>query len=249
MDGDLHIAMSLLRADKQWGSSGSVNYKAEAIKTITAIKAKNMHADGRTKGLPNAENNRTSDYMIGNFKAFKRATGDAFWDTAVDKAFSLLNTMQANYAPNTGLIPDFIINTGTNPAPSNGYIGDGTAFEGFYYWNACRVPMHLAADYVTTGDVRAKVVVTKLMNFLESASGGQPGQIKSGYKLDGTVIGNYANPAFIGPATAGAIVDAKFQPFLNNLWTYSSSNAATGYYDNELQLLSLLVASGNWWIP
>jgi len=249
MDGDLDIAMGLLMADKQWGSSGSVNYKAEAIKTINAMKAKNMQPDGRTKGLPNGENNRTSDYMIGHFKAFKRATGDAFWDLAVDKAFSLLNTIQANYAPNTGLIPDFIINTGTNPAPSNGYIGDGNAFEGFYYWNACRLPWRLASDYVTSGDTRSKAVLTKLMNFFESASGGQPGQIKSGYKLDGTVIGNYANASFIGPATAGAMVDAKFQPFLNNLWTYSSANAATGYYDAELQLLSLMVATGNWWNP
>ena len=249
MDGDLDIAMALLMADKQWGSSGSFNYKAEAIKTINAMKAKNMHEDGRTKGLPSSANNRTSDYMIGHFKAFKRATGDAFWDLAVDKAFSLLNTLQANYAPNTGLIPDFVINTCTNPAPSTGFIGDGNAFEGFYYWNACRLPWRLASDYVTSGDVRSKTVLTKLMNFFESASGGQPGQIKSGYKLDGTVIGNYANASFIGPATAGAMVDAKFQPFLNNLWTYSSSNAATSYYDAELQLLSMMVASGNWWNP
>jgi len=92
-------------------------------------------------------------------------------------------------------------------------------------------------------------VLTKLLNFFESTSGGQPGQIKSGYKLDGTVIGDYANASFIGPATAGAMVDAKFQPFLNNLWTYSSTNLANGYYDNELQLLSLMVASGNWWNP
>ena len=249
MDGDLDIAMALLMADKQWGSAGSFNYKAEAIKTINAMKAKNMHPDGRTKGLPSSANNRTSDYMIGHFKAFKRATGDAFWDLAVDKAFSLLNTLQANYAPNTGLIPDFVINTGTNPAPSNGYIGDGNAFEGFYYWNACRLPWRLASDYVTSGDVRSKVVLTKLMDFFNNSTGGNPALIKSGYKLDGTVIGNYANASFIGPATAGAMVDAKFQPFLNSLWTYSSSHAATSYYDAELQLLSMMVASGNWWNP
>ena len=249
MDGDLDIAMALLMADKQWGSGGAVNYKAEAIKTINAMKAKNMQPDGRTKGLPNAENNRTSDYMIGHFKAFKRATGDVFWDAASDKAFYLLNTIQANYAPSTGLIPDFIINTGSKPAPSTGYIGDGNDKEGYYWWNACRLPWRLATDYVTSGDARSKTVLTKLMSFFDSSTGSNPAGIMSGYALNGTALATYANASFIGPATAGAMVDAKFQPFLNNLWTYSAANPSTGYYDNELQLLSLVVASGNWWTP
>ena len=75
MDGDLDIAMALLMADKQWGSTGKVNYRAEALQTIAAIKAMNMSPEGFTKGLPDARNNRTSDYMITHFKAFKRATG------------------------------------------------------------------------------------------------------------------------------------------------------------------------------
>ena len=78
--------------------------------------------------------------MITHFKAFKRATGDTFWDAATDKAFYLLDLMQSKFALTTGLIPDFVINTATNPAPSTGFNGDGdgNAMEGFYYWNACR---------------------------------------------------------------------------------------------------------------
>ena len=252
MDGDLDIAMALLMADKQWGSSGTVNYKAEALGTIAAIKAQNISPLGYTKGLPNAANNRTSDYMITHFKAFKRATGDAFWDLAVDKAFYLLNLMQTNFAPATGLIPDFIVNTASaNPTPSPGWIGDNNENEGYYYWNACRLPMRLAADYVTSGDTRSKIVTGKLMDFFQRTSGGNPALIRPGYKLDGTALPNtdYSSPSFIGPATAGALVDARFQPFLNSLWSYSGSHLARGYYDTELQLLSLIVASGNWWNP
>lgn len=249
MDGDLDIAMALLMADKQWGSAGKVDYRAEALKTIAAIKASNMSPAGFTKGLPSAANNRTSDYMITHFKAFKRATGDAFWDVASDRAFDLLNLMQNKFAPNTGLIPDFIINTATNPEPSTGYIGDGNAMEGFFYWNACRLPWRLASDYVTSGDERSKQVTTRMMNFFEKSTGGQPGLIQAGYKLDGTGLSDYAAPSFIGPATAGAMVDAKFQPFLNSLWTHSTANLAQDYYDKELQLLSLIVVSGNWWNP
>jgi endoglucanase len=249
MDGDLDIAMALLMADKQWGSAGAVNYKAEALSTIAALKAHNMSTDGFTTGLPNANNNRTSDYMITHFKAFKRATGDAFWDQATDKAFYLLNLMQSNFAPATGLIPDFIINTGTNPQPSTGYIGDGNDKEGFYYWNACRLPWRLASDYVTSGDTRSKDITAKMMDFFNNSTGGNPALIQAGYTLDGTSLANYANASFIGPATAGAMVDGRFQGFLNSLWSYSSSNLAHGYYETELQLLSLIVASGNWWNP
>ena len=251
MDGDLDIAMALLMADKQWGSSGTVNYKAEALRTIAALKAYNMSPVAHTKGLPNSANNRTSDFMITHFKAFKRATNDAFWDAASDRAFDLLDMLQAKYSPDTGLIPDFVIDVASNPAPSTGYIADGNAFEGFYYWNASRIPWRLAADYVTSGDERSKKVTSKMIDFFQKTSGGNPAKIKSGYKLDGSSTGNgdFASPAFIGPATAGAMVDAKFQPFLNSLWSYSGDNLSTSYYDSELQLLSLIVASGNWWTP
>jgi hypothetical protein len=185
--------------------------------------------------------------MTGHFKAFKRATNDSFWDLATNKAYELMNTVQSQ-SP-TGLLPDFVINTGTNPTPSPGYTVEGNANEGFYYWNACRLPWRLATDYVTTGDARPKVVLTKMMNFFERTSGGNPGGIMSGYKLDGTALATFANPSFIGPATAGAMADGKFQPFLNSLWTYSNANTSNNYYDNELELLSLIVASGNWWNP
>jgi endo-1,4-beta-D-glucanase Y len=91
MDGDLDIAMALLMADKQWGSGGTWNYLQEAKNTIGALKACNMHADGTTEGLRSAANNRTSDYMVGHFRAFAAATGDSMWTAAVDRAYWLLN--------------------------------------------------------------------------------------------------------------------------------------------------------------
>ena len=249
MDGDLDIAMALLMADKQWGSSGTVNYKAEALATIAALKAFNMSPLGYTKGLPSPNNSRTSDYMITHFKAFERATGDTFWDLASTKSFELLDGLQTKFAPSTGLIPDFIVDVPTSPMPSPGFIGDGNANEGFYYWNACRIPWRLSSDYVTSGDTRSKIITGKLMDFFQSSTGGNGGLIQAGYMLDGGSLSNYAAEAFIGPATAGALVDARFQPFLNDLWTYSSAHLSHGYYETELQLLSLIVASQNWWNP
>lgn len=250
VDGDLDIAMALLMADRQWGSSGAVNYRAEALATIDAMKRRNFRSDGTTMGGGVSHLSRTSDYMITHFKAFKRATGDSFWDMVADRSFALLNHSQNNLAPVTGLIPDFLIYTDSSyPQADNLHIGDDSPNSDAYYWNGCRIPWRLASDYVTSGDERSKNVTSKLMNFFNNAAGGRPERIQGGYRLDGTGLSSVPYASFIGPAMAGAMVDNKFQPFLNSLWSYSSSNLARGYYDTELQLLSLIVASGNWWNP
>lgn len=36
---------------------------------------------------------------------------------------------------------------------------------------------------------------------------------------------------------------------MNTLWRTNSENFTTDYYDSELQLIPLIVASGNWWNP
>ena len=252
MDGDLDIAMGLLMADRQWGSNGAINYKAEAIKTITALKNKNMSPNGYTMGGPHADLSRTSDYMITHFRAFKKATGDAYWDTAINKSFELMSLMQKNFAPTTGLVPDFIVGLPGNPVPSPGNQIE-SATEGFFAWNACRNPWRLASDYVTSGDTRSRDVTAKIMDFLNKTTGGNPALIAMGYKLDGTPLStptvDWTSPSFAGPATAGAMVDGRFQPFLNSLWNLDVTHPATGYYDYELQMLSMIVASGNWWNP
>ncbi|HEY0884470.1 MAG TPA: glycosyl hydrolase family 8, partial [Ramlibacter sp.] len=60
LDGDLDIALALLMADKQWGSSGGWNYLQEGKNTIEAIKSWNVKADGTMEGLSNRSHNRTS---------------------------------------------------------------------------------------------------------------------------------------------------------------------------------------------
>ena len=95
MDGDEDIAMALLMADRQWGSTGTWNYRQEGINTINAIKSWNMKTDGTTKGLSTSNVSRTSDYMVVHFRAYAKATGDTFWSgTAVDRSLALIERMQ-----------------------------------------------------------------------------------------------------------------------------------------------------------
>ena len=250
VDGDLDIALALLMADRQWGSSGAWNYLQEGRNTIAAIKSWNMWADGTIKGLRNAENNRTSDYMIGHFRAFKAATGDTLWDKAVDRSYWLLDRMQTVYSPGVGLVPDFVINTNTGtPSPSTGYIGDGNDKEGYFWWNACRNPWRFSTDYLLSGDSRFHLVTSRMIDFFQASSGGDPLRIGTGYDLAGKMLTGGNSPAYHGPICAGACVDARYQGFLDTMWNWNASHMTTGYYDGEIQLLSMIVASGNWWTP
>jgi endoglucanase len=159
MDGDLDIAMALLMADRQWGSTGKWNYLEEGKATINAMKDFNMRPDGTTKGLPGAGTSRTSDYMIGHFRAFQKATGDALWNTAIDRAYQLSDRMQTVYSAGVGLMPDFIVGTDTtSPYPSPGGMGDGNMDEDKYWWNACRNPWRYSSDYLLSGDTRWKTI-------------------------------------------------------------------------------------------
>ncbi|MGO4779004.1 glycosyl hydrolase family 8, partial [Lysobacter sp. 2RAB21] len=129
-DGDLDIAYALLLADAQWGSAGSINYLSEARKVIAAIRRSNVHPTTKLVNLgdwvdsssPTHYNStRSSDWMLGHFRAFGAKLGDSYWTGVLDAHQNLITKMQSTYAPNTGLLPDFIVNTNTTakPAPPN----------------------------------------------------------------------------------------------------------------------------------
>lgn len=253
-DGDLDIALALLMADKQWGSAGAWNYKQEAINTINAMKAWNMHPNGTTRGLATADVSRTSDYMINHFRAFARATGDTYWSTTViDRCFWLIEQMQTVFSTR-GLTPDFIIQAdGSNPIPSPGGRGDFVDTEMYYYANAQRNPWRWGTDYVLSGDPRSKLVCDRLMDFFKADTGGDPARTATGYMLNGTPLfrpyPDWTPKGMIGPQLCGAMVGSSHQAYLNSLWSFNANNFSTAYYDGELQLIPMLVASGNWWTP
>jgi hypothetical protein len=263
MDGDADIAMALLMADRQWGSAGAWNYKQEAIHTINALKEWDVKPDGTT--MSSLHTSRTSDYMIGHFRAYAQATGDAFWSTtAIDRAYWLIDRMQTVYSPGVGLVPDFIVDTDTaTPRPSPGGQLE-SAFEGYYFSNGQRDPWRWGTDYVYSGDLRWKNVLTKLTNFFIRDNGGTPGPAVStweptgnmyvGYHLDGThMSAEFSNPwpsiGMVAGAMNGAQVDPSFQSYVNACWDWLDAKWVPAYYAAELTLLSMVVASGNWWNP
>jgi endo-1,4-beta-D-glucanase Y len=252
-DGDLDIAYALLLANQQWPGQGYLD-KANAV--IADIRAADIEAsthlptlgDWSTATSATYDDLRSSDLMPEHFRAFARASADTTWQSgSVEGSYSLLATMQAQFAPMTGLVPDFIMHTSSSPQPATPNLLEGPA-DGQFSYNACRVPLRIATDYVASGDARAKTAVNKMNTWIMSTTGGDPSKILDGYTLSGGKGAQQSgpSPAFSSPFAVSAMV-AGNQAWLDALWT--SRAIGSDYFSDAITMLSMIVLSGNWWAP
>ena len=257
-DGDIDIAYSLLLADKQWGSAGRINYLGEAQKMIASIMQHEINPDTYSILLSDAieydskdyYDTRSSDFMPANFKAFESATHDAKWRKVIDNNYQLFSYMQHTYSPDAGLIPDFIRHINKNPAPAQpNYLE--SPYDGYYNYNACRVPWRIATDYLLTGDVRAKAINDKINHWIRETTQNKPDNLSAGYALEGNDVKHryFEALSFIGPFAVSAMTDKKNQQWLNDVWDYLVNFKLKDYdyYDNSIKLLNMIILSGNYW--
>ena len=184
-DGDLDIAMALLLADAQWGSSGPVVYREEASQVIAAIKQDEINHETWSVKLGDWSDpedklyfaTRPSDFMLDHFRSFAAATEDPNWAAVLETCQRLVATMQSGFSPQTGLVPDFIAGVNDSPAPPLGKLLEGK-HDGHYYYNSCRVPFRLGVDYLINGDVRTKAALDKLTLWVKTATGGDPANMR-----------------------------------------------------------------------
>ena len=257
-DGDLDIAYGLLLADRQWGSSGRYDYRQLAVRRINAIKRSEVNpgtrlmllGDWSTPGGAHYTITRTSDWLIDHFRAFRAASGDAAWDTIRNAHQSLIASLQGQYAPNTGLLPDFVQDTDTSPRPARGEVLESPN-DGDYFWNACRDPWRIGADAVTSGDSRSLAAARKLNGWIKQATGGNPNRIGAGYRLTGARLSSDSEPAFFAPFAVAALTDPGSQAWLDALWSkmLNTPFGSNDYYSTSIQLQVMIVVSGNYWTP
>ncbi len=259
-DGDMDIAYSLLLADKQWGSSGPINYLMEAKRLINSIMSYEINPKTFSIKLSDAVEYdskdyfamRASDFMPAHFKAFAEATGDLRWKKVIDANYKLFGALEHQYSEEAGLIPDFIVNINRKAKPAQPYFLE-SKYDGYYNYNACRVPWRIATDFLLNGDSRAKAINDKINRWIRSTTRGVPDNISAGYTLNGEDInGRYFEAlSFIGPFTVSAMVDQKNQKWLNGVWDYLIHFKLKDYdyYDNSIKLLNMIILSGNYWQP
>jgi endo-1,4-beta-D-glucanase Y len=256
-DGDLEIAYGLLIADKVWGSSGSVNYKAEAVRVINAIKKSEVNSSTHFMLLGDWGNDaqykfgsRSSDWMPGHFRAFEKATGDSAWGTIRTTHENAVTQLQSQYAPNTGLLPDFVQNTNTTPKPAKANFLE-SKYDGAYSWNACRDPWRLGVDAITVDGSKALGQVRKMNTWIQSFTNGDPARIESGWTLAGKKTESGEHPCFTAPFAVAAMTDPGSQAWLDKLFTQINnfSPDSTDYYGTGITLQVLIILSGNFIAP
>ncbi len=257
-DGDLDIAYSLILADKQWGSSGSINYLNAAKNMLNAIMKyeinpktfTGMLCDGIEPESKDYYATRSSDFMPSHFKAFKQVTHDNRWDKVINANYHLFMKMQRIYSEDAGLIPDFIIHLNKKPMPAKSNFLE-SVYDGSYNYNACRLPWRIAMDYLLNGDQQSKDIVNKINKWVKETTSTNPYNLSAGYTLAGNDIkGRYFEAlSFIAPFTVSAMVDKNNQYWLNSLWNYLTNFKIKDYdyYDNTIKMLNLIIISGNYW--
>ncbi|MFF9148541.1 glycosyl hydrolase family 8 [Streptomyces sp. NPDC014861] len=257
-DGDMDVAYGLLLADKQWGSGGTYDYKALALKHIAAIKKDELNpttkllklGDWSSAGDQYYYISRTSDWMVDHFRAFRAATGDTSWDAVRTAHQTQIAALQSGYAPGTGLLPDFVVDTNTSPKPAPNQVLEDPN-DGQYWWNACRTPWRIADDAVTSGDAKSLAAARKMNTWIKGKTGGDPNKIAMGYKLNGTQISAGSEAAFFAPFAVAAMTDSGSQAWLDALWNKMLATPIdTGsYFSASIQLQVMITVSGNHWVP
>ena len=256
-DGDLDIAHALLLADAQWGSGGAVNYREEARTVIAAIKQDEINRETWTVKLGDWADaksgmffsTRASDFMPGHFRSFQKATGDADWARVVDAGYRIVDGIQTQFSPATGLLPDFVIEVNAAPKPPAGKFLEGKD-DGHFSYNSCRVPFRLGLDCVLQGEPRAKAALERINTWVKKQTGGRPKKIVAGYDLGGRILDRDDHSiAFAACFGVGAMSGAAHQDWLNALWDYvaASDSPDDRYYGRTLKMLCLIALSGNWW--
>jgi endo-1,4-beta-D-glucanase Y len=265
-DGDLDIAYALLLAHVQWGSAGSVNYLAAAKSIMGDILAWDVNqahwnlnpGDWAHGGGTDDNHTRPSDFMTDHFIAFAKydTAHTSQWNSVYDRVSTIVNYQFTHGSSATGIVPDFMVLSGSNFVPVSGTYLE-TNHDGDFDYNACRTPWRLSMSYIVNGRTDMLAPEQKTASWIRGKTGGTPNKVRAGYYIKNGTNGNsyvsYDDLAFTAPMAVDAMLGGSAgQSWMNSLWTsitggdYGTTN---DYYGDTIRMQVLITVSGNWWTP
>ena len=225
-DAELDAALALLMAYQQWGDQKYLNDAKDLIGKIWDHEVN----DNKYLKPGDAWDSRKnpSYFSTGALELFKKVDSHD-WTTVINNSYSLLKKCRNS---NTGLVPDWCEE-------------DGTPLGDFKY-DAARTPWRIAMAYVWFGHSDAKDIAGTMASWIKGKTGGSPSSIVDGYSLNGNESGAYNNPTFVGPLSAAGMVSSNHQSWVTNGYNRLASFAGDdGYYNDCLQMLTMLLLTGN----
>nr|MBP7792884.1 hypothetical protein [Candidatus Goldiibacteriota bacterium] len=186
-----------------------------------------------------------SYYFPGFFRVFGEFEGGAYqttWNNVVQRCLNNINT---NRNTTSGLVGEICaVDTGTrrtdDPCKGGGCNGS------LYKYNSCRVPWRYAIDWVWYGN--ATNSSGNEVNMLASFWNGRAAtDVRDGYRInDNSVEGSVNNASFVGPAGCSLMYGSTYSSRLTEYYTRTNSfDVNESYYNGSLQILTLLLMTGN----
>ncbi|WP_158850070.1 glycosyl hydrolase family 8 [Algibacter sp. L1A34] len=243
-DAELDAAYALIVADKHWGSSGTINYKDDALTLISAIKTHEVESGTYVLKPGDAwggtSNTNISYLSPGYFRVFGIYSNDTvFWNAVTDKSYDILNANLSINNASYNLVSDWCKADGTYSNEVSWADYEGKT----YAYNAARTPWRIALDYIWFGDLQA-INYTNLCNGFVNAQGGF-NQIFPGYSQAGVAMNTeYRDPTFTG-AYASAAMSSTSQNFVDSGYSELKTQTTDAYFGSTLRAIYMFALSGN----
>jgi len=246
------FTMALIFAHERWGSSGRVDYEADAIELLRLMREKETTNGGIKDGVTNtfdatsllvydrptnggAQVTRPSIEIPAFYQLWQQATGDEFWGNAAQKAREYLRQCEN---AKTGLMP---VRSDFECEPVMG--GD------YFDSEAYRTHLNFTLDWIWFGqeDDFIRRHANRLLDFFVTQGG--PDEYPRTYTLDGVPQDKKFDQALMAMNGAIALpssVQERTQ-FMQEVWDLTLPLTGDNrYYPGILHMMALLVLSGNY---
>ena len=193
-DGDLYIATALNTAAKVWPQKANYYHSLEAKLANDILRYEyNPQTGALTTGdwvrLDSYYANlmRTSDVLPFVFTNLAKTTGNKQWYAVQDSMLEKLVKLSKQHK--TGVVPDFawVGKNYAKPVAPKTIAGKN---DGYYAYNACRVPIMLAKSE----SPKAKFVEKRILHYFSKQY-----NVFGGYKLNGERLVKNQSPSFSAP--------------------------------------------------
>ncbi len=248
---------ALMFAHDLWSkSTGGFDYQTDALSLLHTIRFKQEDNGGVVGGVTNTfdsttslpfsfpddgglQQTRPSIVMPGYYHLWAEAANDPTFDTAATSGrmfWTLATGKAANKA--TGLLPVRAT-----------FAGDAVTGWAIFDPEAYRNQINMVIDQYWTGDTTGGPIVDKILAFFTSQ-----GNYGTSYTIDGTCTNTlHETSLVVSNAIAAAIATTATsasdrQQYLSTFWNLATPTNNGRYYTGLLQLMGLLILSGQFQI-